>query len=161
MKGVPATMPLVMMFGVGLGYQLGFLYERCAIKNLFIFEPDLDLFYASLFTFDWAPLLSFLNEEEMGLHFFIGHDEDTLINDMLDAVHKKGAFWVSNQFAFWHYPSDTIFSLIARVSKEFYLLKTGWGFFDDNLFAIAHSHLHLVERQPCSPMALTEKSSLR
>ncbi|MDM5091830.1 MULTISPECIES: motility associated factor glycosyltransferase family protein [Aeromonas] len=148
MKGVPATMPLVMMFGVGLGYQLGFLYERCAIKNLFIFEPDLDLFYASLFTFDWAPLLSFLNEEEMGLHFFIGHDEDTLINDMLDAVHKKGAFWVSNQFAFWHYPSDTIFSLIARVSKEFYLLKTGWGFFDDNLFAIAHSHQHLVERTP-------------
>ena len=29
----------------------GYLYEKCRVANLFIFEPDLDLFYASLYCF--------------------------------------------------------------------------------------------------------------
>ncbi|MGN4935622.1 6-hydroxymethylpterin diphosphokinase MptE-like protein [Aeromonas rivipollensis] len=34
------------------------------------------------------------------------------------------------------------------MAKEFYLLKTGWGFFDDNLFAIAHSATNICDGVP-------------
>lgn len=148
LTSIPSHVPMVMMFGVGLGYQLSYLYERCSVKNLFIFEPDLDLFYASLFAFDWHSLLQHLNEENLSLHLFLGQDEDSLMEDLLPALHRRGAFWISSIFAFWHYPSEKIFSLTERIKKEFYLLKSGWGFFDDNLFALAHSAKNIENKVP-------------
>lgn len=145
---IPNHVPMVMMFGVGLGYQLSYLYERCSVKNLFVFEPDLDLFYASLFSFDWYSLLQHLNEEGLSLHLFLGQDEDSLMEDLLPVLHRRGAFWISSLFGFWHYPSDKIFSLTERIKKEFYLLKSGWGFFDDNLFALAHSAKNIENKVP-------------
>lgn len=137
--GIGQSMPFCIMFGVGLGYQLGYLYEQCTPRTLFIFEPDNDLFYASLFCFDWAPLLQHIHDQHLGLHLFIGQDENNLMDDMLLAINKRGAFLSANLFAFWHYPSPQITRLMERVTREFYILSTGWGFFDDNLFAIAHS----------------------
>lgn len=142
------SVPFCMMFGVGLGYQLGYLYERCTPKNLFVFEPDSDLFYASLFAFDWASLLAYLNDNALGLHLFVGQDENQLMEDMLIAINKRGAFLSANFIAFWHYPSPSIFKLMERVAKEFYMLTTGWGFFDDNLFSIAHSAENIVKKIP-------------
>lgn len=46
---VPHEVPSALIFGVGLGYHLGYLYERCKIGTLFLFEPNINLFYASLF----------------------------------------------------------------------------------------------------------------
>lgn len=148
LTAIPAHVPMVMMFGIGLGYPLSYLYERCSVKNLFVFEPDLDLFYASLFAFDWYSLLQHLNEEKLSLHLFLGQDEDSLMEDLLPVLHKRGAFWISSLFGFWHYPSEKIFSLTDRIKKEFYLLKSGWGFFDDNLFAIAHSAKNIENKVP-------------
>lgn len=148
LAGVPDSIPMIMMFGVGLGYQLSCLFEKCSAKNIFVFEPDLDLFYASLFSFDWRSLLQHLNRENLGLHLFLGQDEDSLMEDLLTVLHKRGDFWISGMLAFWHYPSEKIFSLVERVGKEFYLLKTGWGFFDDNLFALAHSAKNIEHGVP-------------
>lgn len=145
---VPNAIPMAFVFGVGLGYHLGYLYERCKINSLYIIEPDLDLFYASLFCFDWADLLSYLSAEKMGVHLLLGQDEDSLMKDLLPAIHKRGAFNLSGMFAYWHYPSPEIFKLIERLSEEFYTLKTGWGFFDDNLFAISHSSENVAARVP-------------
>ncbi|MFB2866211.1 6-hydroxymethylpterin diphosphokinase MptE-like protein [Aeromonas sp. MdU4] len=137
--------PLSLMYGIGLGYQLGYLYERCKIRNLFAFEPDLDMFYASLFCFDWGSLFEYMDQESLSLHLFIGVDEQLLAADMMEALHRKGAFWSASYFSFYHYHSPKIERLIERVEQEFYLLRTGWGFFDDNVYALAHSHTHLQE----------------
>ncbi|MGE6139811.1 6-hydroxymethylpterin diphosphokinase MptE-like protein [Aeromonas rivipollensis] len=148
LTNIPEHVPMIMMFGVGLGYQFSYLYEKCSVRNLFVFEPNLDLFYASLFSFDWDALLQHLDRENLSLHLFLGQDEESLMSDLLPALHKKGAFWISSVFAFWHYPSEKIFSLVERIKKEFYLLKSGWGFFDDNLFALAHSAKNIENKTP-------------
>ncbi|MCR3959464.1 DUF115 domain-containing protein [Aeromonas veronii] len=140
--------PLSIMYGIGLGYQLGYLYERCKIRNLFAFEPDLDVFYASLFCFDWHALFEYMERESLSLHLFIGVDEQLLAADMMEALHRKGAFWSASYFSFCHYRSPKIDNLIYKVETEFYLLRTGWGFFDDNVYALAHSHTHLQDGTP-------------
>ncbi|BCM75010.1 6-hydroxymethylpterin diphosphokinase MptE-like protein [Aeromonas caviae] len=140
--------PLSLMYGIGLGYQLGYLYERCKVRNLFAFEPDLDLFYASLFCFDWHALLTYMEQEFLTLHLFIGVDEKLLAADMMEALHRKGAFWSAAYFSFRHYHSPKLDTLIQQVENEFYLLRTGWGFFDDNVYALAHSHTHLQDGTP-------------
>ena len=48
--------PLLIMLGLGLGYQLAFLYEKFTPINTYIIEPDTDIFYLSLCVFDYASL---------------------------------------------------------------------------------------------------------
>lgn len=139
LRKVPTEVPTALVFGVGLGYHLGYLYEQCKIGTLFLFEPDKDLFYASLFCFDWAPLLDYLHKENLGLHILLGQDEDTIFNDFASAIHSRGSFLISNAFIMWGYQNDTIKKLIEKLQKEYYLLVMGWGFFDDNLIALSHT----------------------
>lgn len=142
---VPHEVPSALIFGVGLGYHLGYLYERCKIGTLFLFEPDLDLFYASLFCFDWAPLLTYLYQENLGLHILLGQDEETIVKDFASAIHSRGSFLIANAFIMWGYQNDKIRKLIEKVQQEYYLLVMGWGFFDDNLIALSHT-INNIER---------------
>ncbi|WP_415870144.1 motility associated factor glycosyltransferase family protein [Aeromonas caviae] len=139
LQQVPESMPFMMMFGVGLGYQLGYLYETCKVANLFVFEPDLDLFYASLYAFDWASLLDYIMAENLRIHIFLGQDQDNLMNDALHAIHKAGPFIAAAPVGLVHYPSEIIEHLVAKMKKEFFLFTMGWGFFDDNMLALSHS----------------------
>lgn len=144
--GLDKNIPLCLMFGVGLGYQLSYLFEKSTPKNLFVFEPDSDLFYASLYCFDWWSLLGYLNNNSLGLHIFVGQNEDQIMMDMRAALSFRGEFIAANFYAFWHYPSDAIFNLINKVSRNLYLLTMGWGFFDDNLFAVSHSMENMINK---------------
>lgn len=142
---VPHEVPSALIFGVGLGYHLGYLYERCKIGTLFLFEPDLDLFYASLFCFDWAPLLTYLHQDNLGLHILLGQDEETIVKDFAAAIHSRGSFLIANAFIMWGYQNEKIRKLIEKVQQEYYLLVMGWGFFDDNLIALSHT-INNIER---------------
>lgn len=142
---VPHEVPSALIFGVGLGYHLGYLYEQCKIGTLFLFEPDLDLFYGSLFCFDWAPLLAYLHQENLGLHILLGQDEETIVKDFASAIHRRGSFLIANAFIMWGYQGDKIKKLIEKVQQEYYLLVMGWGFFDDNLIALSHT-INNIER---------------
>ncbi|HEH9416811.1 TPA: motility associated factor glycosyltransferase family protein [Aeromonas sobria] len=139
LQKVPNEVPTALVFGVGLGYHLGYLYEQCKIGSLFLFEPDPDLFYASLFCFDWAPLLDYLYKENLGLHIFLGQDEGTVFNDFASAIHSRGSFLIANAFSMYGYQSDKIKKLFERIQLEYYQLAMGWGFFDDNLIALSHT----------------------
>lgn len=142
---VPHEVPSALIFGVGLGYHLGYLYERCKIGTLFLFEPDPDLFYASLFCFDWAPLLTYLHQENLGLHILLGQDEETIVRDFSAAIQSRGSFLIANAFIMWGYQNEEIRKLIEKVQQEYYLLIMGWGFFDDNLIALSHT-INNIER---------------
>ena len=141
---VAESIPLCLMFGIGLGYQLGYLYEKTTPANIFIFEPDADLFYASLFTFEWADLLSYILSKNLGVHFFIGQNAEEVILDLRAVVTIKNPFICATTFGFVHYYSEELMKLQKKVANEFYLLSMGWGFFDDNLFSLSHS-LHNLE----------------
>ena len=136
---IPESMPLGLVFGCGLGYHLGYLYERCRLANLYLFEPNEDLFYASLFTFDWQPLLDYLMSQNMGLHIFLGQSEEEIMHDIHEVVLKRSPFLCATTFGIIHYRSEALQRLQARVAKEFFTLGMGWGFFDDTLFSLAHS----------------------
>lgn len=145
---VPSEAPSALVFGVGLGYHLGYLYERCKIGTLFLFEPDLDLFYASLYCFDWAPLLDYLHQENLGLQILLGQDEETIVKDFASAIHSRGSFLVANAFVMWGYQNEKIRKLIEKVQQEYYLLVMGWGFFDDNMISLSHTVTNIERSVP-------------
>ena len=60
------------MIGIGLGYHLARLYEQVEVENLVLIEPDTDVFYSSLFAFDWKNLLEYLHQSKHLINFLIG-----------------------------------------------------------------------------------------
>jgi Uncharacterized protein conserved in bacteria len=147
-EGIKNGVPLLLIFGVGLGYQLGYVYEDITPKNTFIFEPDLDVFYASLYAFDWKSLIGYLSSENLGLHIFLGTDKTSLMNDMKSVLAARGEFLSANIAALCHYRSEKTIELIETTLKEFYLLNTGWGFFDDSVSALGHSAENIINGIP-------------
>ncbi len=139
MEQIPESMPLGLMFGVGLGYQLAYLYERCQIANLYLFEPNEDLFYASLHAFDWAPLLEYLHSQNMGLHIFLGQQEDEVLTAFREVSEKRSPFLCSTAFGLVHYRSEVLQGLVGKVAREMFFISMGWGFFDDTLFSLSQS----------------------
>lgn len=139
LEQIPESMPLGLMFGVGLGYQLAYLYERCQIANLYVFEPNEDLFYASLHAFDWAPLLEYLNSQNMGLHIFLGQAEDEVLTAFRAVTEKRSPFLCATSFGLVHYRSEVLQRLVQKVARELYFISMGWGFFDDTLFSLSQS----------------------
>jgi Uncharacterized protein conserved in bacteria len=136
---VQESIPLAFMFGVGLGYQIGYLYERCQVANLFIFEPDEDLFFASLFAFDWAPLLDYLHENNMGIHFFVGGHEQDIVEQVQGVLLQRSPFIAISSFGFQHYDSNVLRNMKEKIESELHSMGMGFGFFDDALFALSHS----------------------
>ncbi len=145
---VGSEIPLMFMYGVGLGYQISYLYEKCRPSLLFIIEPDMDLFYASLFTFDWFVLLDYINEENLKIHIFLGQNKDDIIQDITVASAKYGSYLSSASVGFWHYKSNDILELIKKTKQEFFFLVSGWGFFDDNIIAMSHTIANVKRNIP-------------
>ena len=129
------SFPNCLMIGIGLGYHLARLYEQVEIENLVLVEPDPDLFYASMFAFDWSNLLDYLHESEHLIHFIIGVDTDHLFLDIEAAYKKSGLFLSGSWFTYIHYINDETRNTWDEIKKHFDQIHEAIGFFDDHLFA--------------------------
>ena len=129
---------MVVLSGVGLGYILGELYERVNVANLVIIEPDPDIFFASLHTFDWNNLLDFIFSEHLSIDIIINNDPQLCFDTFCSIMNDKGVFLSTSPFILVHYSSE-FNSQFVRVFKdktpEFSSLL---GFFDDYMFGISH-----------------------
>lgn len=145
-----SSSPNVIILGVGLGYHIGKLYERLEIANLIIIEPNADLFYASLYTFDWSGLLEFVCQEKRGLYMIIGQSKDQLFSDLQEfyghhGIMLSGFFWL-----FMHYRSKEINAIEEKLSNDCGRMVSALGFIDDDYFAISHAcyltthHAHFI-----------------
>ena len=129
------SFPNCLMIGCGLGYHLARLYEQVEIENLVLVEPDPDLFYASMFAFDWCNLLEYLHESDHRIHFIIGVALDQLFLDIEASYKKSGLFLSSSWFTYIHYINDETRKTWDEIKKHFDQIHEAIGYFDDHLFA--------------------------
>ncbi len=129
------SFPNCLMIGCGLGYHLARLYEQVEIENLVLVEPDPDLFYASMFSFDWSNLLEYLHESEHQIHFIIGAELDQLFLELESCYTKSGIFLSGSWFTYIHYINDETKKNWDEIKKHYDQIHEAIGFFDDHLFA--------------------------
>ena len=130
--------PNAVVVGLGLGYILQSLYERCEIVNLVIIEPDPDLFFASLHAFDWRAFLHYLKENGFGINLLIGQTPSQLTEDLGNYYIHHGRFLSRQCLCLVHYANDEIKELVNTLLKDYHRLHAAMGFFDDQLFGISH-----------------------
>ena len=130
--------PTSIVFGIGLGYHIAELLERVEVLNLILIEPDKDLFYASLFTFDWKNLLTFFSENNLGLKIIVG-DIENIPLQVSKYFRYHGKFLSSNVLFYVHYQTELINKTQNIIYQNLYDAIRANGFIDDTLYGISHA----------------------
>ena len=125
----PDSVPLMCMFGLGLGFQLGYLYEKFTPVNLYIIEPNSDFFYLSLCTFDYTPLIEYIKSRQLGLKFFIDDDVQHFFDDF-NFYNIKYETNLSAISFFYHYESESTTNLWSKLERDISSIHPKRGFFD-------------------------------
>ena len=147
-KNRPNNFSSLIVFGVGAGYQLEMFAQQYEVSSIYIVEPDLDLFYLSLFSINWRFVLSSFDKKGSQLHISLGEQQDTFFDDTIRQSAKIGRYQMANVAGYIHYQSPSISGLLTEFNKRYQEMGLGWGFFDDAVMAIGHTLENINNKVP-------------
>lgn len=139
LKSLPKHYPTALIFGIGLGYHIPELLSRHSFDYMFICEPDLELFFASLFCIEWYDVIEKIDNQGSCLFLSLGVDYDEFFDEIYRISNDIGPFSAINSFCYQHYPSAKVNELIKSFFKNYYQLRQGYGFYDDAITGLAHA----------------------
>lgn len=131
--------PCMIIFGSGLGYHINYLCENSTITNLFIYEPEPDIFYASLHSIDWGKILERFSEKRKNITIQIGINSGEFINNISIYFSKNGHFSATKNHIYKHYSSQEIIDSIDKFYSIIHRMFQGWGFYEDELLGFSHT----------------------
>lgn len=129
----------LLLTGCGLGYHIESIVKHLDIRNLCIFDPHKDSFYASLHIIDWVPILKKLTQKGRMLKLLIGVEPKDAMADMKLMSDKIGLFNLVHTYIYRHFSSAKEDAFIELYRKEFHLNASGTGFFDDEQVSFTHT----------------------
>lgn len=141
----PRFIPTLALLGIGMGYHLELLHEHFDIQNLVIYEPNPDVFYASLFLINFKPLLEFYTRNSNSITIKVDGTPGEFCNDISNLAIKRGTFTISRIYLYRHYNSsvtDEAFELIHNIAHR---LMQGWGFPEDEMMSLAHTAINTAK----------------
>ena len=139
--------PLFFLIGVGLGYQLWELYLKIEITHLVIIEPDNDVFFAALHTFDWEKLLEKITSKGNRLTIILESNADIIGKKFLECFILQGFYTLGAYFVYLTRESESNHAIIDELKKSFRLLPSSYGFLDDRLFGASHCVNHFLQKK--------------
>ncbi len=137
---MPDFYPCVVFMGCGLGYQIEMLLEDTYVNSVYILEPDLDNFAASLYAVDWRKICEG-RETQFGasVHFLVGKPNDPENEDYVlwgvlwNALIKNcPAFPIMTLF-FNHQRNDRYDQISDKINDDLLVFMMSWGNYDDEL----------------------------
>lgn len=136
-KGYPLSksIPFVAFLGCGLGYQIEELVKRTDIINALIFEPDAEVFSASLYTVDWQAIcLPFIQKKGYNLTFSINkstEDDEQLRLVLQRELQKNFPLFPSFTTFLNHRGNTALKNAVKNVLKDFPAFSVGLSNYDD------------------------------
>ena len=82
-------MPLVRVYGIGLGYHITELIRAKTVCYMTIYEPHLDLFYISLFTVPWNLIFKYFDAKGKGVNLVIGGTPDKAVLNNITFIRNR------------------------------------------------------------------------
>ncbi len=145
---IPSVAPILAVVGLGLGYHLEDIVRTENFRHVFVYEPDMDIFYAFLHVIDLAPLFEKQVQGHGTLTFLVGSSSGTFINTLSEFAWTRGHFNISRLYYYCHYRSEIATEATKKMHELINRMMQGWGFFEDEIVGIAHSLLNAEERYP-------------
>ena len=125
-------------FGTGLAHHIELTVLEVNPLNIFVFEEDPDLFYASLYTTDWAGIIEQVNSLEGHLYFNIGCNADNYLNYFLHQLYIVGAHEVSNTFIFPCYYRPHLQKAIGDLRRQLKTFIALNEYYDNARYSLTH-----------------------
>ncbi len=145
---LPEKVASIIMFGLGVGYQLEKLLAEHEVEKLFICEPNQDFFYASLFAIDWHSILTKVDESEARIYLNIGDDGSHLFRDLLSQFHSIGPYILNNTYFYQSYYNASLNSAIAQLREQLQVVISMGEYFDHAYYGIEHTKAVLDRGTP-------------
>lgn len=157
-SALPTHFPSAIIFGVGLGYHIPLILQKHSFDYLFICEPDLELFYASLFCIDWKKTIEDIDESGNTLFLQVGVTYEQFFSSIFSIATDIGAFSLVRSFCYQHYPSKEINLMIKEFFARYFELQSGFGFYNDSITGLAHT-IHNIKAG--YPLFLNDKTKTK
>jgi hypothetical protein len=136
---LPSNVPSIIMFGLGVGYQLEKLLDEHTVEKLFICEPNPDFFYASLFAIDWQVIFETVEESETRIYLNIGDDGTNLFRDLLSQFYAIGPYILNSTYFYQSYYNASLNSAISQLREQLQVVISMGEYFDHAYYGIAHT----------------------
>lgn len=127
------------IFGLGLGYAFQVMLEKVDFSFIYLVEPDVESFFASLFCIDWSSIIEKLDENGGSLFLLLGSTEEDISKDLNNIVENVGAFSVVNCLCFESYNDVSLKRLSKQFYDNYYKFQFGFGFYNDSITGLSHS----------------------
>ncbi len=145
---LPNDIKSMIIFGLGVGYQLESLFKDHKVQNLFICEPNRDFFYASLFALDWHAIFTQLDNQKARLYLNIGDDGTHLVEDLLRQFHTVGPYILANTFFYQGYYNANLVEAVGRLREQLQAIIAMGDYFDHAKYGITHTRSSIEKATP-------------
>lgn len=160
---LPDKVPSIIMFGLGVGYQLETLLEQHTVEKLFICEPNPDFFYASLFAIDWQSIFDTVEQSESRIYLNIGDDGTNLFRDLLSQFYAIGPYILNSTYFYQSYYNASLNSAISQLREQLQIVISMGEYFDHAYYGIAHTtegmkrKIPILAAKPASKLSYDDK----
>ncbi|WP_100655840.1 6-hydroxymethylpterin diphosphokinase MptE-like protein [Alteromonas flava] len=161
---LPEQVKSFILFGMSNAHVLQELLAKHEVEKLFICEPSLDLFYASLFNLDWAALLHQLNEQNRHVYINVGDDGSNLTKDLIKQFYSLGPYLLAQTYIYQGYANELMDSALVNLQEQLKLLLSMGDYFDHAFYGINHtrqviqSGAPILLNNPGKRLSVDEKS---
>ncbi|MCY7296209.1 motility associated factor glycosyltransferase family protein [Alteromonas sp. a30] len=145
---LPENIQSMIMFGLGVGYQLEALAQNHSLEKLFLCEPNPDFFYASLYAIDWQAIFDAIDDKKGKLYINIGDDGTNLFRDLLSQFYSIGPYILNNTFFYQCYYNASLNTAIAKLREQLQVVITMGEYFDHAYHGIAQTKEALKREYP-------------
>ncbi|WP_296044922.1 6-hydroxymethylpterin diphosphokinase MptE-like protein [uncultured Alteromonas sp.] len=162
---LPATVKSLIMFGIGLGYQVEALFKQRRVEKLFLCEPNRDFFYASLYAIDWHSILNQADKDNCRIYINIGDDGSHLFRDLLAQFYSIGPYILASTYFYQAYYNAHLVHALAQLREQLQIVISMGEYFDHALYGISHTietinrGYPLLEANPAKKLSLKQKET--
>jgi hypothetical protein len=144
---LPSLVNTLIVFGVALGQHIEVLTSKHQIKNLFICEPNLDFFAASLWVTDWAGIFARADDNEGRIYLNLGGDGSQYFYDLMAQFYQIGAYSIADTYMLSTYFNIGMQKAISDLRAELKVVLALGEYYDHARFGIAHTHHSVATSQ--------------
>lgn len=137
---LPAEVDSLIIFGVALGRHIELLTSERSITNLYICEPNLDFFAASLSVTDWASIFERADSNGQRIYLNLGGDGSAYFYDLMAQFYQVGAYSIANTYMLCSYFNRDMQKAISDLRAELRVVLALGEYYDHARYGIAHTY---------------------
>ncbi|MGI5310126.1 6-hydroxymethylpterin diphosphokinase MptE-like protein [Rheinheimera sp. WS51] len=130
----------LIIFGIGCGEHISQINHQTDIKQLYIFEPNVDYLYASLFCFNWQALFDEAAENNQQIYLNIGGSDDDYFADVMQQFYRNGLFAIADTYMLQAYDSPFLAQSIKLLKQQLKVVLAMGDYYDYARFGISHTY---------------------